>query len=954
MTEKIINKKNDRVVRVFISSTFRDMMAERDELALYVFPELRRRCRERYVEFDGVDLRWGITEEQSKKGEVLPICLAMIERCHPYFVGMLGERYGWGPGSIDAELLKTQAWIGEHGDKSVTELEIIHGVLNDLEMKSLSYFYFRDKDISLKVEEGLAREKGYEHELEAAKDKLTVLKKKIMDSGCMVREGYPDAKTLGQFVLEDLWSAIDKKFPASEVPSRLERERMDHEAFAEARRKVYIGRQEYFDTLDAHVLSDGLPQVLLGESGSGKSALLANWTDIYREKHPKDFTICHYIGGTPDSADHVAMLRRIMEEIRERYDPTDPSLSPLPRGDFMGGEGEIPTDPKKVIEAFPLWLAKAAGKGNLILVLDALNQLEDKDNALDLGWLPSFIPANVRLILSTLPGRSMDELKKRDWMELAVLPMNRGEQAEYINKYLEHAGRKLDKAQIGMIVNEEQASNPLYLRTLLEELKVFGVYEKLNEKIAHYLQARTVDGLFGLMLERLEEHYERDRQGLVKEALTLIWAARMGLYETELLDLLGTNGKPMPRAHWSPLFLALEDSLVSRAGLLNFFHDYLRIAVERKYLPDEAVKKAAYMRLAGYFEKCALDDRKVDELPWQLQQAEAWTSLKASITDMEMFLKFNTQTKQYELTGYWLSLDEQFDMVAEYDAMLKKYEKMSSSEEELANRLNDVAVFLRLGARYDGAEPLYRRALAIRETALGKEHPLTAESLNRLALMLRGKGDDAGEELYIRRALVIREKMLGSEHPDTAESYNNLARVLERKGDFNGAELLYRKAMAIYVKMLGKYHPNTVTVLNNIAAVLYKKNDNEGAEPLMREVLAVREKVLGMKHPLTAMSLNNLACCLDSNGNYQDAIPFYRRALAINQEVLGAQHPSTIYIQEQLDSARMNNMKLSPAKAWFVTMYITFTLIFSIQYPWLLLVNLPFLIYYMIRCFIDK
>ena len=88
---------SSRVVRVFISSTFRDFGVERDLLTKRVFPELRRRARDRFVEVIGVDLRWGITEAQSQKGETLPICLREIERSRPYFIGLLGERYGWTP-----------------------------------------------------------------------------------------------------------------------------------------------------------------------------------------------------------------------------------------------------------------------------------------------------------------------------------------------------------------------------------------------------------------------------------------------------------------------------------------------------------------------------------------------------------------------------------------------------------------------------------------------------------------------------------------------------------------------------------------------------------------------------------------------------------------------------------------------------------------------------------------
>ncbi len=91
---------DQRLVRTFISSTFIDMQAEREHLVKFVFPELRRRCRQRGVEFTEVDLRWGITEEQKAEGKVLPICLAEIEGCRPYSLGILGERYGWVPEEI--------------------------------------------------------------------------------------------------------------------------------------------------------------------------------------------------------------------------------------------------------------------------------------------------------------------------------------------------------------------------------------------------------------------------------------------------------------------------------------------------------------------------------------------------------------------------------------------------------------------------------------------------------------------------------------------------------------------------------------------------------------------------------------------------------------------------------------------------------------------------------------
>ena len=54
-----------RNVRVFLSSTFRDMHAERDHLIKVTFPALRERLLPHRVELYDIDLRWGITEDEA-------------------------------------------------------------------------------------------------------------------------------------------------------------------------------------------------------------------------------------------------------------------------------------------------------------------------------------------------------------------------------------------------------------------------------------------------------------------------------------------------------------------------------------------------------------------------------------------------------------------------------------------------------------------------------------------------------------------------------------------------------------------------------------------------------------------------------------------------------------------------------------------------------------------------
>src|ERR1019366_2199170 len=118
--------QSNREIRVFISSTFRDMQEEREELVKQIFPQLRRLCESRGVTWGEVDLRWGVPDEAKAEGKVLPLCLAEIEHCRPYFIGLLGERYGWVPEEIPEELIAAQPWLKEYSKQSVTAREL-HG-----------------------------------------------------------------------------------------------------------------------------------------------------------------------------------------------------------------------------------------------------------------------------------------------------------------------------------------------------------------------------------------------------------------------------------------------------------------------------------------------------------------------------------------------------------------------------------------------------------------------------------------------------------------------------------------------------------------------------------------------------------------------------------------------------------------------------------------------------------
>jgi hypothetical protein len=300
---------------------------------------------------------------------------------------------------------------------------------------------------------------------------------------------------------------------------------------------------------------------------------------------------------------------------------------------------ELPKSHDDLLKTFPVWLAKARIKAErdgvrCILVLDALNQLEDRDHARLLGWLPSHpFAGSLRLVVSTLPVEPPKDdpkaivddplkvVKERSWKPLRVEPLTPDERHRMIEHYLARFGKKFDAPQLERIAAAPPSANPLYLKILLDELRVTGTHERLEERLRDYLVAANIPALLKRVLARYQHDYERDRKGLVREALGLIWAARRGSTETELLHLLKPSNLPqLPLAVWTPLRSALEEGLVDRGGVLNFAHDFLRTAVQTAFVLGEDKRDELRLQLADDFEQQPVSARSCDELPWLLWQ----------------------------------------------------------------------------------------------------------------------------------------------------------------------------------------------------------------------------------------------------------------------------------------------------------------------------------------------
>jgi hypothetical protein len=592
-----------RFVGVYICSSFRDMHGERDYLVKFVFPQLRTLCESRGVTWVDVDLRWGITAEESASGKVVSIVMDEIGRCRPFFIGLLGERYGYVPQELPAELIASHPWVLKYPRVSVQELEIIHGVLRDEYMFEYGLMYFRDPRYTEQLPQELRDD--FVAQSPEARARMDHLKQRIRDASdediCLLRENYRNPEELGRWVLDDFSQFLKTFLPDLGDADPLSQEIRQHDAFAQSRARNYLTRRPYFEALDMHVASQGLPLVVTGERGAGISALLARWFLDYREKHPNEIVLGHFTGATPNGGNVASLLRRIMLELNRR----------------LLLQADDHAQPERIRAAFPVWLLEVANRGRIVLLIDGLDQLADGNWDPDLAWLPRTLPSTCRVILSTLPGRCLDATRRRGWPELAVHPLVAAERRAMIESLLSQYGKRLSPLQVARIASAEQASDQLFLQLMLDELRQFGYSERLDEQIDQWLAATNVNEVYERILSRLEHDYGSD---LVRSSLSFIWAARSGLSETELFDLLGNGVEPLARAKCIPFFRAARSIIVERSNFLSFAHREVRDAVFYIYLSAREARQTAHHRLEEYFKAQHPTARALDELQWQREQ----------------------------------------------------------------------------------------------------------------------------------------------------------------------------------------------------------------------------------------------------------------------------------------------------------------------------------------------
>eukprot|EP00002_Diphylleia_rotans_P031047 TRINITY_DN6427_c0_g2_i3.p1 TRINITY_DN6427_c0_g2~~TRINITY_DN6427_c0_g2_i3.p1 ORF type:complete len:878 (+),score=145.51 TRINITY_DN6427_c0_g2_i3:75-2708(+) len=846
------------ILRIFLSSTFRDMQHERDAFFRFGAPMVYNAARKKSLEVVFYDLRWGITSEESGSGQVVHLCLQAIAMS-PYFVCFLGDRYGWIPNkqnpsewhpSTDA----AYPWIVDMPDISVTEMEIQYGALIPDAKCYRPFFYFRDASCVEDMEKDPNKIAIYKSESPFHREMQETLKKNISDRyPC---ETYYGAQQFAEMLAHDLVRAINTDF--------VDQQALNPENFAQMqymRRKLmhYEGRIDEFNCVKDQIMmakssSEHYPIVWAASAGLGKSGFLSALHSFLKHESIVDHVLYHFTGSTDESLSVERMLHRFARSTCQGSDAENDQQGAKDEDD--GGQEED----------------DAGGSLNSLATLFSQLSLQDQTYAflIDsihlftgsqqvpypelLTWLPFKIPSNVHLIVTVDSGhKCFDVMQERKHTHFDLRRLDQNEVGRVVSNYFKTYNKKLTADQVQLIAECPDAGNPSYLRVVMDQLRTFGVFENLSQEITKLTSFAGLSHLYEYAISGFSSSFGKE---LVMYALNALNVSRTGLSKDDLASYLRRlmQEKFQPSQLNSFYFVLMDYAFVCN-GRLIINQSALRNAIRDIYGMDETRVKSIYSEYGKWLLERhnggeVMDEAFCAEIAFALSYASNHQQLHEYLSDSQVAVRLLQGRYHYEFVNHWrvlkdlgispldtyaqvlqsdgevwVSFYNYFLEVADYEhalSIIRQRIELHGEDEMSTYQMARVFYFT---GRYLESLPFYEKALAMRSLQQKASDSQLAAYLHSIGNVNNRLGKYESAIEFYRKSLEVKVTILGEHHPEVARSLNNIGNAQRNLSRYTVALASYNRALEIRLSKLGASHPQTADSYHSLGNVYNNMKD---------------------------------------------------------------------------------------------------------------------------------
>ncbi|VDK17375.1 unnamed protein product [Anisakis simplex] len=390
---------------------------------------------------------------------------------------------------------------------------------------------------------------------------------------------------------------------------RLFSEVLQHISNALAVSAMFFGRDNELRVAENYVRST----YLKGENGCGKTSTLAKIAREIRHWYSDEVEpviVLRFLGTSPDSSSITPLLTSVCDQHSIVFHIACNFDEEL--------RGTSPTELSKLFMHFKKMTTLANAQRPLVIIFDSLDLLSNLDGAHELLWFPPTLPPHVKFFVSITPGASrigtvIKRFVESDEQYILVPSLGMSLALEVVAEWLKSAGRTLTDRQWKLVTEAlAECTLPLFVKLIHITVARWKSYSRPHETLLfHSLQ----EGIHAL-LDRTEGQHG---SLLVSHALSYITAARSGLSDSEVEDLISLDDQVLddiyqyhlppirriPPLLWSRIRADLPGYLSERAAdgviVLNWYHEQFRTAATERYFGDVHHLKRTHSALADYF-----------------------------------------------------------------------------------------------------------------------------------------------------------------------------------------------------------------------------------------------------------------------------------------------------------------------------------------------------------------
>ena len=562
--------------------------------------------------------------------------------------------------------------------------------------------------------------------------------------------------------------------------------------------RFYLERQNLLESIDRYITAGGPPLVLTGTAGSGKSALIQKLVhDRSKDESSSPMLVLS------QKNRHTGMSK-IIHELKNRFD------IPL----------DIPSKLKSLDTEFGRWLYIAGNKSSITLLIDNVDQISGRE----INWLPTRVPENVRIIITSSPGNITEILKARGWQMFEIPPLDDFERDRLIDG-IQSSYEKILPVEIPeKIKSTDKTRDPLFLTILLESLLTD---DGIIPDFEGLINCDTVPSLVGKILVRPSGPLKSLNGAQIRDIFSCIAVSLDGIALSAISDLLKIDPGIIGEIINSPLLRETE------SGNIVFAHDEVGVAVKYLWFNIEQTLVDIHRRLADYFSSIEPGPENIFRVIHHLTGLKDWDRLRDYLGNLSIF------------ETAWTADPVLFQTL---------WENVRTAS---------------------GPTP----ARVYRSVINNPSESLTDETLEHLA-------DFLTNESYISEAAKILEfaseryRRSGFDR-DLVRTLLNHAEILERRNDLDNALRLFREAESLCRE--NSWPDDLVKTLDGLSGVFGRLG--ETAENL--KVLLEREKLLekGVDKFSLAQSYGDIAGIYAGMGKNAEAVEFYNRQEKICREL---------------------------------------------------------------------